>query len=89
MAQLFGGSEAACASGGGGKSTNDASFLSYRNLDSTISKGGAGGREVNTDSPNVVPVKVVFHRGDARHVNDWDGAAESDKGKGVAQWGEE
>jgi hypothetical protein len=46
-------------------------------------------RRANTDSPNVVPFKVVSHRGNARHVNDRDGAAECDKGKGVAQWGEE
>lgn len=47
------------------------------------------GTQANADSPSVVPIKVVSHRGNAGHVNDRDGAAESDKGKGVAQWGEE
>jgi hypothetical protein len=46
-------------------------------------------RRANKDSPNVVPIKVVSHRGNAGHVNNRDGAAERDKGEGVAQWGEE
>jgi hypothetical protein len=42
------------------------------------------GRRENADSPNVIPIKVVRHRGNVGHINDRDDAAESNEGKGVA-----
>jgi hypothetical protein len=77
------------ASEGGGKSVNDASFfviqepqLAYQRWIKLLEE-----RRANMDSLNVAPIKIVSRCGSAGHVKDRDGAAEGDKGKGVAQWG--
>ena len=45
-------------------------------------------RWANTDLPNE-RIRVVSHHSNAEHVNNQDGAAETNKWKGVIQWGEE